>query len=103
MTRQKSINLMHYYISKSRFSHDAPKKFYVLFRGKAFLMHNYGEFRSRFSHDAPKTLIFDALLRVKAGFLMTRQEKFVALLLGKAGFLMHPKTLIWKSRFSHDT
>ena len=31
-------------------------------------------FRSRFSHDAPKTIIFDALLRFEAGFLMTRQK-----------------------------
>ena len=67
--------------------------------------------RSRFSHDAPNTFIFHALLRGKAGFLMTWRAKkvqicciitfrsrfshdapktliFDALLLGKAGFLM---------------
>ena len=31
-------------------------------------------FRGWFSRDAPKTLIFDALLRGKACFLMTRQK-----------------------------
>ena len=43
----------------------------------------------RFSHDATKTLIFDAALSGKAGFLMTRQKrcKSVALLRDKAGFL----------------
>ena len=41
MMRQRGINLLHYYV------------------------------KSRFSHDAPKNLIFDALLRGKAGFLMT--------------------------------
>ena len=66
-------------------------------------------FRSMLSHDTTKTLIFDAFLRGKAGFLMTRQkvanllyyymEKqvfpwhaktpiFDALIRGKAGFLM---------------
>ena len=65
-------------------------------------------FRSRFSHDATKTLIFDAVLSGKAGFLMTRQKrcKRIALLRDKAGFSGRTKTLIfdtWKSRFSHDT
>ena len=66
-------------------------------------------FRSSFSHDAPKTLIFDALLCVKADFLMMLEkgahllhfyaEKqvfscpaktlvFDALIRGKAGFLV---------------
>ena len=47
--------------------------------------------KSRFSHDAPKTLIFDALIHGKAGFLMTRPKTmgtFYALLLFVAGFHM---------------
>ena len=71
--------------------------------------------KSSFFHDAPKTLIIDALIREKAGFLMTRPKNpglydallrlkaiffrdtpktfiFLALLCGKAGFLlMHQK------------
>ena len=105
---------------KSRFSHDRPKKciFFALLRVKAgflmmcqkllYLIHYYVEkqvfswrtkkvqiycimtFRSRFSHDALKTLIFDAILRGKAGFLMTRQKVQTCCL------------ITWKSRFSHD-
>ena len=30
--------------------------------------------KSRFSHDTPKTLLFDALICGKAGFLMTRPK-----------------------------
>ena len=44
MTRQKGVNLLHYYME------------------------------SRFSRDAPKRCKFVALLRGKAGFLMTRQK-----------------------------
>ena len=103
MTRQKGANLLHYYV-RSRVSHDAQKrcKFVALLPRKAgflmtrqnllYFMHYYVEkqvfswhakkvqicciitFRSRFSHHAPKTLIFDALLRGKAGFLMTCQK-----------------------------
>ena len=60
-------------------------------------------FRSRLSHDAPKTLIFDAFLRGKAGFLMMRPKKectFDALLRFIITFrgsfsLDAPKTLIF--------
>ena len=51
--------------------------------------------KSKFSHDAPKTLIFDAFIRGKAGFLMTRPKTmctFDALLRFVAGFLMKHKT-----------
>ena len=54
MTRQKGANVLHYY---------AKCIFDAIFT-----------FRSRFSRNAPKTLIFDALLRVEAGFLMMRQK-----------------------------
>ena len=47
-------------------------------------------FRSRFSHDAPKTLIFDALLRGKAGFLMRCQKVQICCI------------ITYKNRFSHD-
>ena len=87
-------------------------------------------FQSRFSHDTPKTLIFDAFLRGKTGFLMTWPKTkciFDALLRFKAGFLVTRQKLLhlmhcyvekqvfswcakkvqicciitWKSRFSH--
>ena len=63
-----------------------------------------------FSHDTPKTLIFDALIRGKACFLMMRPKTkctFDALIRGKACFLMMRQNLYicciitWKSRFSH--
>ena len=60
MTRQKGANLLHYYM------------------------------KSRFSHNAQKTLIFDALLLGKAGFLMTHQ---------RGAKLLH---YYMKSRFSND-
>ena len=66
--------------------------------------------RSKFSHDTPKTLIFDALLCGKAGFLMTRQkgadllhyyvEKQVFTWRAKNSYIWCINT--WKSRFSHD-
>ena len=46
--------------------------------------------KSRFSHGAPKSLIFDALIRRKVGFLMTRQ---------KGANLLH---YYMENRFSHD-
>ena len=59
MTRQKLLYLMHYYVKK------------------------------QVSHYEPKKCKFAALLRGKAGFLITRQTLiFDALLLGKAGFFM---------------
>ena len=51
---------------KSRFSHEATVNNVYIW---CIIM-----FHSRFSHDAPKTLIFDALLPGKAGFLMTCQK-----------------------------
>ena len=75
MTRQK---LLYWCINtwKSRFSHDATEKkctFDALLRFvPVFLMTRQNSYiRSRFSHDVPKTLIFVALIRGKAGFLMT--------------------------------
>ena len=47
--------------------------------------------KSRFYHHTPKTLIFDALIRRKAGFLMKRPKTkctFDALIRKKACFLM---------------
>ena len=54
--------------------------------------------KSRFSHDAPKTRLFDALIRGKAGFLMTRPKTkctFEELLRFVAGFLMTRQKLIY--------
>ena len=77
------------YISfRNRFSHDAPKLLY--------LMHI--TWQSRFSHDAPKTLIFDAFIHGKVGFLMTWPKTkctFDALLRGKAGFIMTRQKLLY--------
>ena len=157
--RQKSANLLPYYVEKqvfswrtknsyiwciitwkNRFSHDAPKRciFVAMLRRKAgflmtrqillYLMHYYVKkqvfsrcakkvqicclitWKSRFSHDAPKILIFDALLRGKAGFLMTRQkganllqcyvEKQVFSWCAKISYVLC--IITWKSRFSHD-
>ena len=125
---------------KSRFSHDAPKrcKFVALLRRKAgFLMmcqkganllHYYVEkqvfswhvkkvqiccittFRSSLSHDAPKRCKFIALLRRKAGFLMTRQNLLYLMhnYVEKQVFSWHAKKvqisciITFRSRFSHD-
>ena len=54
----------------------------------AKLLHYY--MKSRFSNDPPKTLILDALLRGKAGFIMMRPKTkctFDALLRFVAGFI----------------
>ena len=67
--------------------------------------------KSRFSHDAPKLLIFDALLRGKAGFLMMHQKgaNFLHYYVEKQVFTLGAKIsyiwciITWKSRFSHDT
>ena len=101
VTRQKVANLLHFKW-KSRFFRDATKNNVYI---RCIIT-----FRSRCSRDALKTLIFVALLHVKAGFLMTRLKgcKFNALLHGKAGFLTTRQKLYiwgintWKSRFSHD-
>ena len=70
----------------SRFSHDAPKNSYTwcINTWKSRFSHYATKnkvyiwciitFWSRFSHDAPNILIFDALLRGKAGFLKTCQK-----------------------------
>ena len=100
MTRQKLLYLI-VYTWKSRFSYDATEKSVHLC---------IISFRTRFSHDVPKTLSFDAFLRGKAGFLMTRQKGaillhyyyhdapktilFNALIRGKASFLItRPKAM----------
>ena len=84
---------------KSRFSHDATEKRVYIW---CIIM-----FRSSFSHDAPKTLIFDALLCVKADFLMMHQkgahllhfyaEKQVFSCPAKNSYIVCINT--WKSRF----
>ena len=61
MQPKTSANLLHYYVLKQVFSLRA------------------------------KTLIFDALLRGKAGFLMTHKKVHIWCI------------ITWKSRFSHDT
>ena len=68
MTRQKGASLLHYYVLKQVFSWCNQEVQYKVY------MWCLITFRSRFSHDAPKTLIFDALIRRKACFLMTRQK-----------------------------
>ena len=86
MTLQKGANLMHHYVEKQVFS----------WRAKiSFLM----------------TLIFFALLRGKAGFLMTRQKgaNLLHFYVSKHDFSWSTKNsyiwciITWKSRFSHDT
>ena len=100
MTRQILLYLMHYYVEKQVFSWFAKKvQICCLIT-----------FRSRFSHDAPKTLIFDALLRGKAGFLVTRQKllHLMHCYVEKQVFSWCAKKvqicciITWKSRFSHD-
>ena len=54
--------------------------------------------KSRFSYDVLKTLIFDAQIRRKAGFLMTRPKTkytFDAFLHFVAGFLMTRQKLLY--------
>ena len=119
--RKQSVHLMHYYVEKqvlswraknsyiwcintckSRFSHDATEN-------KVYIWCNI-TFRSRFSRDATKTLIFDALLRGKAGFLMMRQKgaNLLHYYVEKQVYPWHAKNIniwciyTWKSRFCHD-
>ena len=121
MTRQKGANLLHYYVEKQVFK----------WRAKNIYIWCINTLKSRFSHDAPKTLIFDALIRGKAGFLMTPPKTkctFDAILHFVAGFLVTRQKLLylmhycvekqvfswrakkvqicciimWKSRFTHD-
>ena len=100
MTCQKGANLLHYYVSKQVFS----------WRAKKVQICCLITWKSKFSHDAPKTLIFDALLRGKAGLLMSRQTgaNLLQYYISKQVFSWHTKnSYIWciislKSRFSHD-
>ena len=101
MTRQKLLYLMHF-TWKSRFSHDVTEnKVYT----RCIIT-----FQCRFSHDAPNTLIFDALLRGKAGFLMIRQKSanLLPYYVSKQVFSWCAKNsyiwcnITWKSRFSCD-
>ena len=100
-TRQNSANLVHYYAEKQVFSRRNRKQ-------SANLLH-YNVLKQVFSWRA-KTLIFDALRRGKAGFLMTRQKgaHLLHYYLDKQIFSWHAKKVqIWciitrKSRFSHD-
>ena len=115
VTHKKLFYLMHYYAKQQVFSWRAQKvQICCIIRWK-----------SRFSHDVPKTLIFDAIIRGKAGFLMksANYSYIWLLILGKAGFLMKTKCTFdallhfflvtvqkvlylivntWKSRFPHD-
>ena len=112
--RPKKVQICCIITWKSRFSHDAPKNFYIwcINTWKSRFSHDPTEnnvyiwciftFRSRFSRDALKTLIFVALLHVKAGFLMTCLKgcKCNALLRGKAGFLMMRQNFIFDALIS---
>ena len=118
---------------RSRFSRDAPKTLYLMHyyvEKQVFLWRTkkvqYCCITIRFSHDTPKTLIFNALIRGKAGFIITR-PKTIHTFDALAGFLVtHQKHSYlmhyymekqvfswrtknsyircintWKSRFSH--
>ena len=94
--------LIHYYVSKHVFSW-RPKNYYIWC---------IITWKSRFSHDAPKRCKFVALLRGKAGFLMMQPKTkciFDALLRFEAGFLITRQNsyiwciITWKGRVSHDT
>ena len=85
MTRQKLLYLMQYYVEKQVFSWHAKKvHIWCIYTWIRRFSYDATEnkvyiwciitFRSRFYHDATKTLIFYALLRGKAVFLMTRQK-----------------------------
>ena len=120
MTPQKLLYLMKYYVSKQVFSWRAKNAYiWCINTWKSWFSHDVTEnkvdiwciitFRSRFSHDAPKTLIFDVLLRDKAGFLMTSQKgaNLLHYNVEKEGFLKTCQRganlllITWKSRFSH--
>ena len=124
MTRQKGANLFHNYVEKQVFPWRAKNSYiWCIYTWKSGFSHDGTEkkvyiwciitFRSRVSHDAPKTLIFDALLRGKADFLMTRQKDanllhyyvdrqvFSWRTRQKNSYIWCINT--WKSRFFHDT
>ena len=100
MTCQKGANLLHYYVSKQDFSWSTKNSFIWCII----------TWKSRFSHDTPKRYKLVALLRGKAGFLMTRQELLYLMHYNveKQFFSWHAKKvqigciITWKSRFSHD-
>ena len=83
MTRQNLLYFMHYYMEKQIFP----------WRAKNSYIWCVKTWKSRFSHDKPETKVkctFDALLRLVAGFLLTRQNSYILCI------------ITWKSRFSHD-
>ena len=89
ITRKKLVYFMYDYVEKQVFSWHAKKVQICCII----------TFQSRFSHDAPKSLIFifDALLRGKAGFLMTRQKgaNLLHYYVSKQVFSWRAKTLIF--------
>ena len=88
MMRQKLLYLMQYYVEKQVF----------LWRAKNSYIWCIVTWKNRFSHDAPKRCNFVALLRGKADFLMTwPKTKCIqdALLRFKAGFLMTRQILLY--------
>ena len=99
--RAKKLQICCIITWKSRFSHDATENKVCIW---------CITFRSRFSHYAPKTLIFDALLRGKAGFFMVRQKgaHLLHYYVKKQAFSWRPKNSYiwcintWKSRISRD-
>ena len=101
MTRQKGANLLPYYVSKLVFSWRA-KNSYILC---------IVTWKNRFSHNAIKRCKFVALLRGKAGFLMRNRKQSVYLkhyYVSKQVFSWRAKNsyiwciFTWKNRFSHD-
>ena len=121
VTRQKSANLLHYYLEKQVFSWRTKNSYiWSINSWKSSFSRDATEnkryiwciimFCSRFSHDAPKILIFDTLLRRKAVFLMTRQKLLYLMhyYVIKQIFVMTRQKVqicciitFW-SRFSHD-
>ena len=108
VTRQKCLYFMYYYVEKQVF----------LWRAKKVQIYYIITWISKYYHDAPKSLIFDALIRGKAGFLVTQPKTkeniwciitfcsrfshdapktliFDILLRGKAGFLMTRQNLLY--------
>ena len=100
MTRQKLLYLMHYYTEKQVFSWRAKKvQICCIITWKSRFSHDATQnklhiwciitLRSRFSHDAPKLLYFIHYYTGKQVFSWRDKScKFVALLRGKAGFLI---------------
>ena len=85
MTRQKGANLLHYYVEKQVFSWHAKNSYnWCIYTWKGRFSHDSTEkprtiwcvitFKSKFSRDTQKTFIFLALLCGKAGFLLMHQK-----------------------------